>query len=228
MWLSFMLIHDISQQNFQRFYMSLINKEEAHSVCQPYYNTLTSVFDNVWKNWLQNDVARRLIDKRVRSAVLRNDALFFLKDSIETSNLKGIKYVKMPYQVGFLIQDRYFVRIKKGDKSLRSSNYPTQRALDFHNPEMDMFGGLVRLELLYILSDDGVGIDKIVITQRNGKFVAWAIDLTDENLYEMPVSKLELNIPQPQPVKTVSPAKSVVKPKRARKAEPKVENGRGD
>lgn len=58
--------------------MSLINKEEAHSVCQPYYTTLTSVFDNVWKNWLMNDIARRLVDKRVRSAVLRNDALFDL------------------------------------------------------------------------------------------------------------------------------------------------------
>ena len=54
--------------------MSLINKEEAHLVCRPYYNTLTSVFDNAWKNWIQNDIARRLVDKRVRSAVLRNDA----------------------------------------------------------------------------------------------------------------------------------------------------------
>lgn len=62
--------------------MSLINKEEAHLVCRPYYNTLTSVFDNAWKNWIQNDIARRLVDKRVRSAVLRNDALFFLKDQI--------------------------------------------------------------------------------------------------------------------------------------------------
>lgn len=208
--------------------MSLINKEEAHSVCQPYFNTLTSVFDSVWKNWIQNDIARRQVDKRVRSAFLRNDALFFLKDRIESTELEGIKYVKMPYQVGFLIQGRYFIRIKKGDKSLRSSNYPTQRALDFHNPELDMFGGLIRLELLYILSDDGVGIDKIVLTQRNGKYVAWAIDLTDENLYDMPVSEPELNIPQPQPVERVSPAKSVVKSKRVRQTEPKVENGRGD
>ena len=209
--------------------MSLINKEEVHLVCRPYYNTLTSVFDNVWKNWIQNDIARRLVDKRVRSAVLRNDALFFLKDQIEAEEIEGIKYVKMPHQVGFLIQDRYFVRIKKGDKSLRSSNYPTQRALDFHNPEIDMFGGLIRLELLYILSDDCVGIDKIVLTQRNGKFVAWAIDITDENLYDLPVHELEFNKPQPQPVTTsVSPAKSVVKPKRVRKTEPKVENGRGD
>ena len=79
-----------------------------------------------------------------------------------------------------------------------------------------------------MIKDEGVRIDKFVDAQRDGKYVAWAIDLTDENLYEMPVSKLELNIPQPQPVKTVSPAKSVVKPRRARKTEPKVENGRGD
>jgi hypothetical protein len=59
----------------------------------------------------------------------------------------------MPHQVGFLIQDRYFVRIKKGDK-MPSLLTIRQRALDFHNPEVDMFGGMIRLELLYILSDD--------------------------------------------------------------------------
>lgn len=208
--------------------MSLITKEEAHAIFSPYYRVFTSVFDNVWKNWLENDVAHRLMDKRVRGAILRNDALYFLKDEIETTSLKDIKYTKVPHQTGFLIGDKYFVRIKKGDKSFRSMNYPTQSALDFHNPEVDLFGGLVRLELLYILSDDGVGIDKIVLTQRNMKYVAWAIDLTGANVLEMPVNNNEFDFDAAQTIKKTEPAKTVIKRKSAKKKETKVANERGD
>ncbi|CRX53635.1 hypothetical protein WFJ88_18785 [Yersinia enterocolitica] len=208
--------------------MALITKEEAHSICNPYYHVFTSVFDNVWKNWLQNDVAHRIIDKRVRAAILRNDALYFLKDEIETNNLDGIKYIKVPHQIGFLILDKYFVRIKKGDKSFRSMNYPTQSALDFHNPNVDLYGGLIRLELLYILSDDGVGIDKIVLTQRNRKCVAWAIDLTVANVNELPIYNRELDVEVAQSTKRATPAKTVIRSRRAKKKEAKVANERGD
>lgn len=220
---------NISQQsNSQDFCMALITKEEAHTICSPYYNVFTSVFDNVWKNWLQNDVAHRLIDKRVRAAILRNDALYFLKDEIEASNLNDIKYIKVPHQTGFLIRDKYFVRIKKGDKSFRSMNYPTQSALDFHNPDVDLYGGLIRLELLYILSDDGVGIDKIVLTQRNMKSVAWAIDLTGANVLEMPINNTEFDFEAVQATKQTKPANTVIKRKSAKKKESKVANERGD
>ncbi|AUY12855.1 MULTISPECIES: hypothetical protein [Enterobacterales] len=208
--------------------MALIEKEEAHIACNPYFRTFTSVINNAWESWLANDVARRLVDKRARASVLRNDVLFYLKTEIEDSKLDGIKYVKVPHQEGFLIGDRYFVRVKKGNKSMRSSNYPTQRALDFHNPDVELFGGLIRLELIYILSDDGVGVDKIVLTQRNGKYVAWALDLTAENVYSITDFESELDVDVNQPETTVPVAKTVVRSKRARKQEPKVENGRGD
>ncbi|WP_140921093.1 hypothetical protein [Limnobaculum xujianqingii] len=208
--------------------MALITKEEADSKFNQYYPVFTSVFSQVWNGWLLNSVAHRLMDKRARAAILRNDALFFLNDEIETSGLSDIKYIKLRHQTGFLIQDKYFVRIKKGDKNFRSSNYPTQAAMDFHDPNVDLFGGLVRLELLYILSDDGVQIDKIVLTQRNGKYVAWAIDLSNYNVHEMPENNNLWGDGGDQKATQVKPAKSVVKAKRTKTREAKIENGRGD
>ncbi|MDE9553845.1 hypothetical protein KKI94_22380, partial [Xenorhabdus bovienii] len=85
-----------------------------------------------------------------------------------------IRFAKIPYNLGFAVNGRYFIRFKKGDSNFLSSNYPTQSALKYHDPNIDMFGGEVRLELLYVLGRDGIGIDKIVLTQRKDKFTVWA------------------------------------------------------
>lgn len=45
-----------------------------------------------------------------------------------------------------------------------------------------MFGGIVRLELIYLLNDNGVGINKVLLTQSKGKTTVWAIDITNSNI----------------------------------------------
>jgi len=72
-----------------------------------------------------------------------------------------------------------------------------------------MFGGEVRLELLYILDVDGINIDKIAIIQRKEKFVAWAIDIEAENISEIP-QIFETN--PSEITKTI--AKKVIKPRK--------------
>jgi hypothetical protein len=78
--------------------------------------------------------------------------------------------------------------------------------MKYHDPEIDMFGGEVRLELLYVLDVNGINIDKIAIVQRKDKFVAWAIDLEAENIAEIP------QIFEPSPTEiTKAVAKKVIK-----------------
>ena len=76
-----------------------------------------------------------------------------------------------------LVDGKVFVRMKKGTHELLSRNYPTQAALAFHDQIQDLFGGIVRLELLYVLDETEVDIERIALIQRHKKSVAWVIDL---------------------------------------------------
>jgi len=67
--------------------------------------------------------------------------------------------------------------MKKGDSSLLSRNYPTQSALNFNDPIHDLFGGIARLELLYILDETEVEVERIAIVQRKGGSVSWSLDV---------------------------------------------------
>lgn len=78
---------------------------------------------------------------------------------------------------GVLVNNSVFVRMKKGTHKLLSRNYPTQAALSFHDQIQDLFGGIARLELLYILNDAETDIERITLIQRHKKTVAWSIDL---------------------------------------------------
>lgn len=203
--------------------MSLITKDEALSVLEPFFPLFRKAVNSAWNSWVTGPTAPRMQHPRVRANIIWNDYFYEMLNEIEQGEHGDIRFAKIPYNQGFVIDGRYFIRFKKGDSNYRSSNYPTQTTLNFHDPDVDLFGGDVRLELLYVLDRDGVGIDKIVLTQRKGQFVAWAIDLSAENVITLPD-----DVAQTPSNKTQEVAKRVIKARK--KAEEKVrkENGRGD
>lgn len=161
--------------------MSLITKEEAHKNLEPFYELFNKSCHEAWNYWLTGG-APRMQNSRYRACALWNDFLYSIRKEIDSNNYPNICYAKIKYFQGLLVNDKYFIRFKKGDKSFRTSNYPTQSALNYHDPEIDMFGGIVRLELIYLLNDDGVGINKVLLTQSKGKTTVWAIDITNLNI----------------------------------------------
>ena len=201
--------------------MSLITKEEAQAALEPYFYLFRKAVDAAWTSWITGPIAPRMQHKRVRANVIWNDYFFEMLNEISEGNYDDINFAKIPYNQGFTVDGRYFIRFKKGDSNFLSSNYPTQSTLKFHDPEIDMFGGEVRLELLYILDRDEIGIDRIVLTQRKDKFVAWAIDLTATNVIEITG---DTNI---IPEEYIEPAaKKVIKSRKVAEEKVRKENGR--
>jgi predicted HicB family RNase H-like nuclease len=147
--------------------------------------------------------------KRVRANLVWNDYFFEMIKELSTGEHKGIRLAKIPYNQGFAVNDKFFIKFKKADSNFLSSNLQTQSAMKYHDPEIDMFGGEVRLELLYVLDDDGINIDKIAIVQRKDKFVAWAIDIEGDNIAEIPQT---FEPSTTETAKTV--AKKVIKPRK--------------
>jgi hypothetical protein len=73
-----------------------------------------------------------------------------------------------------------------------------------------LFGGIARLELLYILNSSETDIDRIVLIQRHKKHVTWMIDLL------APVADMDNVlplIPQDPAPQTGSVADRLIKPK---------------
>jgi Uri superfamily endonuclease len=79
-----------------------------------------------------------------------------------------------------------------------------------------MFGGLVRLELVYQLGAYGTKIERIALLQRHKNKVVWHIDLLDSGAAIQEV----LPFAQP-PAPEGSAAQRVLKPKRKSKKEEK-------
>jgi len=81
--------------------------------------------------------------------------------------------------VSFIFDDAVFVRMKKADLRLMTSNYPTSLASMFHDHDEDLFGydGLQRVEAAYVLNRFGTGIDWIGIVARENKYQLWSFEL---------------------------------------------------
>lgn len=159
--------------------MTLIHKDVAQLQLEAYFPLFRQVIMQAWSDWLNGTTAPRMQHSRVRATEIWNHCLWRIKEELDKGKYVGIAVSRIPYNIGVFVGDCYFIKFKKGDKSFKSSNYPTQLALDFHDPNVDIFGGVVRLELLYVLDKHEVAIERIVLTQRNNKHIAWALDLTD-------------------------------------------------
>lgn len=127
--------------------MSLISKEEALVELEPFFPLFRKAIYAAWNSWVTGPVAPRMQHKRVRANVVWNDYFFEMLNELSSGDHKGIRFAKIPYNQGFAINDRFFIKFKKADSNFLSSNLQTQSSLKYHDPEIDMFGGEVRLEL---------------------------------------------------------------------------------
>lgn len=92
----------------------------------------------------------------------------------------------------YWLDETTFFRIKKGDNKGFTRNYPTQAALEFYEEESDMFGGVVRLDVTYVLSKDESAVDDIAVVHRSGDSVDFKFSLLDENSVQgMPTRNTE-------------------------------------
>lgn len=155
--------------------MPFISEEEVRKVVQPYFPDFQHIYASAWRDWLASPVASRMQHKRVRANLMWNQLISHAK--VKFDGNAAVRVDTLRNWDGVLIDDRIFIRMKKAEESLLSRNYPTQAALAFHDQIQDLFGGIARLELLYVLSKDETEIEQIVLVQRHKKQILWKIDV---------------------------------------------------
>lgn len=155
-----------------------ITSTQADIELRPFYQDFVSVVHAAWRDWLGGSYAHQMQHKRVRANCVWNQLIANAVRVFE--GRPGVRVEKMKNWDGVLVNERVFVRMKKGDSKLLSRNYPTQASLDFHDGHRDLFGGIARLELLYVLNKGETAIERIALVQRHNSKVIWAIDLLDQ------------------------------------------------
>jgi hypothetical protein len=79
----------------------------------------------------------------------------------------------------FIADDKILFRLKKADRKLFSSNYPTRLANLFHQHPVDLFGhrGFQRVEIVHTFNRYMTGIDWIGVVARDKRKVIWDFEL---------------------------------------------------
>ena len=79
----------------------------------------------------------------------------------------------------FIADDQVLFRLKKANRKLVSSNYPTLLAETFYHHEEDLFGheGLQRVEIVHTFSKFQTGLDFIGVVARTEGKVLWHFEL---------------------------------------------------
>jgi len=191
------------------------DKESVIKDLQPMLPLLHQAFYKAWEKWLSNPVAATMEHKRVRAGIVWNNAISFLREGIDRLQLTNINIVKACRTKGIHLQVNderggYFIRCKKANRQLLSSNYPTQHAMDFHDPQVDMFGGVSRLELVYVIDKEEISVERVALVKRVMDSVVWFHDFSVQ-----PIQLEDFRQDEPAPEKHGEVAKRVLTLKRA-------------
>lgn len=189
--------------------MPIVTKSFAESAVKPYFNDLADIVSSAWEDWRSNDLASMMQSKRLRADVVWNQMIVHAKRRFE--GMEGIRVDTCSSCRGLVVRDDIFVRFKKADHKLLSRNYPTRTAQAFvDQTQEELFGGIVRLELVYVLDDLETSIERVALIQRHNKSIVWVLDIAGE---EPMLQNLIPFAPAPTPIPGGTVASRVIKPK---------------
>jgi hypothetical protein len=167
--------------------MIVLKPTDAEALFAPYAQRIARVVHDAWEDWKANPLARTIEHPRVRAICVWNQCVARARREFTDTD---VRVENMREWAGLLFDERVFVRFKKGSSHLLSRNYPTDTAMAFNDPQQDLLGsGIARLDLIYVLDESQVDIERIAIVQRHRSRVAWAIPLhggTDERQNVIP------------------------------------------
>jgi hypothetical protein len=202
--------------------MPFASEDQVDLALKPYFGDMVSLVLKAHSDWATSPFAASMQAPKVRANLIWNQFLYHAKALFDRHD--AVRVETKRHWEGLVVGDNFFVRMKKAGDRLLSQNYPTQAALKFNDATVDLFEGIVRLELLYTLNELETGIARIVIAQRHRNKVLWAIDLLDTAEDH---GQTVINMPK-APTGGVTPADRVIKPKKNLEQQPKKDGTDND
>lgn len=151
--------------------------QASESFASQYSPVLRRCVQRAWDDWNESEQAAQMQTTSFRAQFMNNQIIYWGRQ--ETAELDDICIDKIHGNLGFVIQNRVFVRPKFARQSYRSSNFPTKSAIAFHDQSIDLFGGIARLELIYTLNALATSVQDICLSQRDQNKIKWLLPLRD-------------------------------------------------
>ncbi len=166
----------------------MINKSEAGQLIKPIQADINSIILGSWRKIHESNLSFQsrsraclMWDEILASAKLRwcdSDFIYDIQESNQTAH--------------YWLNENVFFRFKKSDENGYTSNYPTQQAMEFHNPQSDMFSLANKLEVTYVLNKEETEIIEINVVYRNNNKVDFMLPIfmDDKNIVKMPAQEI--------------------------------------
>ena len=166
-------------------------EEEIKRILIPIHSTIHKIARGAWDDWQQSSEFGHARSPRTRACIIWEHAISrtieaFLEDP----------YVRIHEHYGtfsFIVAERVLFRWKKSNEDGYTANYPTQTAMDFHDPEQLEFCGFenyYRIEVGYVLDKLQDKIQRILVIARNNADIAWSYEITPEEIRSVKVARI--------------------------------------
>jgi hypothetical protein len=166
--------------------MPLPDLKTVQLALAPLEPALTDAFMRAWKDWRSAPYAGHW-HKRGRANFVWEQAVHYAATTI--SEMPGVKIVPKDHSFHFLVNGQVAFRMKKADSTGFTSNYPTQEALAFHDPQLPLTGieAAQRVEVTYVLDKTETKISDISVVARDGNRIEWTYSiLNSESIASLP------------------------------------------
>jgi len=199
--------------------MALPDLQTVRLALAPLEPILTDAFMRAWKDWRNAPYAGHW-HKRGRANFVWEQAIHYAATAI--SEMPGVKIVPKDHSFHFLVNGEVAFRMKKADSTGFTSNYPTQEALSFHDPQLPLTGIATaqRVEVTYVLDKTETNISDISVVARDCNRIEWTYSLLNGES----VAFLPSNQPKAPPAKD-SGSTGLVRPKGQKKQDEAGSNG---
>ena len=194
--------------------MSSIAQEKVIETLHPLCSIINEIVHLAWGDWQKSNYKGQW-SNRGRANFLWEQMIAHSKQKLLTQ--QKIVIHEISGSCYFVVNQLVAFRFKKGDENLKSSNYPTAKALAYYDPEQqmsfpDITADIPRVDVVYQLNALETSIADVSIVSRLKERVEWHHSLIAKEQINLPTHHYETeseNI-QPNRPKRVRIAKSLL------------------
>lgn len=165
------------------------SKQAIDSQLRPYFPIFASIMIGAWADWMASG--------HVGVWCNRSRATFVWEQMIARAQVALALHPEvtiLPRRESyiFLVKGAVAFRLKKSDARGLTSNYPTQAAIEFHDPQSQLPGlpEVARVDVVYVLNKLQTAVADVLVVAREKDEILWTLSAldADSNVVALPVA----------------------------------------
>lgn len=152
---------------------------EVENRLAAYYPAIKDIIFGAWSDWLSSPHQGVWSCNRSRAVFVWEQMIIRAKKKFADD--PRVEILRKNESYVFLVDGLFLFRFKKSDVQGYTRNYPTQSALDFHDPQEELPGlpKVSRFDLGYVLNNLQTAVEDILLVARVRDSVRWTVSVLE-------------------------------------------------